>query len=98
MGLMRTCPNCGLTKPLHGGFRQNRDKKVYAFICKECEAKAAETRIRTRELAEKTNLKSYILKSWKKLCTKIDEKEMDLFLYNLKEVYYNQNNDSTPIK
>lgn len=87
MGLMRTCPQCGQTKPLHGGFRQNRDKKLYAPVCKECEAGNSQ---RIKELAEKTNLKSYIQKSWTKLCPKIDEKEMDLFIYNLKQIYYNQ--------
>lgn len=87
MGLMRTCQICGKTKELRGNFHYNRDTKKYLNVCKEC---AAADDVRIRELVHKTNLKSYIIKSWKKLCEMIDEKELDQILFNLKEIYYNQ--------
>ncbi len=86
MALMRICPECGQAKELRGNFHYNRDTKKYNAICKECEA-ADDTRI--RELAQKANLKSYIQKSWTRLCSIIDEKEMDMILFNLREIYYN---------
>lgn len=86
MGLMRTCKNCGTTKELRGSFHYDRDRKTYSNVCKECEAAEG---IRIQELHQKANLKSYIKKTWMKLCTMIDEKEMDMLLYNLKQIYYN---------
>jgi len=83
MGLMRTCKACGKTKKLRGNFKLDRDGKVYSDVCKECSSYD----LRIRELSEKNNLKTYVLRSWKKLCPLISEPELDQLLFKLKQTY-----------
>lgn len=90
MGLMRECEKCHQVKELRGGFHYDRDRKRYSKVCKECEANEM---LRVKELCEKANLRSYIQKSWKKLCPMMDEKECDQQLYHLRQIYDENKND-----
>lgn len=79
----KKCSKCGEVKDIRQ-FRYMRAQRRYNAYCKACECLYTKE---YRSKYRKENLIQQIQKHWTELCENMSQCELDMRIYNLKEIY-----------